>query len=159
MHKKPISFILNGERVEVVIDPSITLLNLLREHLHITSPKKACERGNCGGCTVILDDKTVNSCLILAVTVDGREVQTVESLGTPDNLHPLQQAFVEMGGSQCGYCTPGFIISAKALLDKNPDPSYEEVKEGLSGNLCRCTGYVKPIEAVLKAAKEIRDKG
>lgn len=151
-----IRFVLNGEEKQLEVEPNLTLLDLLRDHLHVTSPKKACEQGECGACTVLINGKAINSCLTLAVTVDGKTVETVESLGTIE-LHPLQKHFYEMAASQCGYCTPGMILSAKALLDENPDPSYEEVKMGMSGNMCRCTGYVKPVQAVLAAAKEMRE--
>jgi carbon-monoxide dehydrogenase small subunit len=150
-----ISFVLNGEEKQLDVRPNLTLLDLLRERLHVTSPKKACEQGECGACTVLINGKAINSCLTLAVTVNGKTVETIESLGTKD-LHPLQKHFYEMAASQCGYCTPGMILSAKALLDENPDPTYEEVKVGMSGNMCRCTGYVKPVQAVLAAAKEMR---
>ena len=151
-----ISFVLNGEEKQLDVRPNLTLLDLLRERLHVTSPKKACEQGECGACTVLINGKAINSCLTLAVTVNGKTVETIESLGTTD-LHPLQKHFYEMAASQCGYCTPGMILSAKALLDENPDPTYEEVKVGMSGNMCRCTGYVKPVQAVLAAAKEMRE--
>jgi len=151
-----ISFVLNGEEKQLDVRPNLTLLDLLRERLHVTSPKKACEQGECGACTVLINGKAINSCLTLAVTVNGKTVETIESLGTTD-LHPLQKHFYEMAASQCGYCTPGMILSAKALLDENPDPTYEEVKVGMSGNMCRCTGYVKPVQAVLAAANEMRE--
>jgi aerobic-type carbon monoxide dehydrogenase small subunit (CoxS/CutS family) len=149
-------FFLNGEERSVLVEPRVTLLELLRDRLGVTSPKRSCERGECGACTVVLDGKAVNSCLVLAVSVAGKSVETVEGLGGKD-LHPLQKHFYEMAASQCGYCTPGMIMAAKALLDENPDPSYEEVKVGLSGNMCRCTGYVKPVAAVLAAAREMRE--
>lgn len=153
--KANIRFCLNGEEKECLVEPNLTLLDLLRDRLQVTSPKKSCQRGECGACTVLLDGKAVNSCLVLAISVDGKEVETVESLGTKE-LHPIQRHFQELGASQCGYCTPGMILAAKAIIDKNPDPTVEEIKEGLAGNLCRCTGYVKIIEAVLAAAKEMR---
>ena len=128
----------------------MTLLTVLKEVLHINSVKRACLQGECGACTVILDGDAVNSCLVFAATVEGREVTTVEGIGTPDDLHPIQKAFMEAGAFQCGFCTPGFIMSAKALLDKNPHPTEEEIRYGLSGNLCRCTGYVKPVDALKK---------
>jgi carbon-monoxide dehydrogenase small subunit len=151
-----IRFVLNGEEKRLDVEPNLTLLDLLRDRLHVTSPKKSCEQGECGACTVLINGKAINSCLTLAVTVNGKTVETIESLGTTE-LHPLQKHFYEMAASQCGYCTPGMILSAKALLDENPDPTYEEVKMGMSGNMCRCTGYVKPVQAVLAAAKEMRD--
>jgi carbon-monoxide dehydrogenase small subunit len=154
-----IKFVLNGEDRYATVASDTTLLQLLREGLEMTSPKRSCERGECGACTVILDGKAVNACLVLAASVDGRWVQTVESLAVglaEGRLHPLQKHFSDIMASQCGYCTPGMLLAAKALIDANPDPSYEEVKEGLAGNLCRCTGYVKPVEAVLAAAQELR---
>jgi carbon-monoxide dehydrogenase small subunit len=157
--KHTIRFVLNGEDTSTTVASDTTLLQLLRDGLAITSPKRSCERGECGACTVILDGKAVNACLVLAASVDGRSVQTVESLTAglaPGGLHPLQKHFSDIMAAQCGYCTPGMLLAAKALLDANPDPSYEEVKEGLAGNLCRCTGYVKPVEAVLAAARELR---
>lgn len=158
--KHEIQFVLNGEDRHATVASGMTLLQLLRDRLEITSPKRSCERGECGACTVILDGKAVNSCLVLAASVHGKSVQTVESL-TVDlakgQLHPLQKHFVDIMASQCGYCTPGMLLAAKALLDANPDPTYEQVKEGLAGNLCRCTGYVKPVEAVLAAAQELRE--
>ncbi len=155
--KTTICFRLNGEEMEIAVEPNLTLLDMLRERLHITSPKKSCDEGDCGACTVLLNGKAVNSCLVLALSVNGQEVMTLEGLGNAQNLHPLQKHFYEMGGSQCGYCTPGMIMAAKAFLDENPNPTEEEVKEGLSGNLCRCTGYIKPIKATLAAAKEINE--
>jgi carbon-monoxide dehydrogenase small subunit len=154
--KHEIRFVLNGEEQVLALEPNLTLLELLRDRLYVTSPKRSCERGECGACTVIMNGKAVNSCLILAVSVNGKVVETVEGLGKVE-LHPLQKHFYELAASQCGYCTPGMIMAAKALLDANPRPTYDEVKEGLSGNMCRCTGYVKPVEAVLAAAQEMRD--
>jgi len=153
--KHEIHFVLNGEEQTVSVEPNLTLLELLRDTLGVTSPKRSCEQGECGACTVILDGKAVNSCLVLAVTIEGKAVETVDGLGD-EGLHPLQKHFAELSAAQCGYCTPGMIMAAKALIDNNPDPSYEEVKEGLSGNMCRCTGYVKPVKAVLAAAEELR---
>lgn len=156
MAGKKIEFHLNGEPVGVEVDFSESLLNVLREKLQITSLKSSCVMGECGACTIIINGKAVNACLVLAATVEGKNVETLESLGDANHLHPLQKAFKEIGAFQCGFCTPGFIMSAKALLDKNPDPTREEVKAALAGNICRCTGYVKPVDGVLKAAKEIR---
>jgi carbon-monoxide dehydrogenase small subunit len=158
--KYDIQFVLNGEEKHATVGAGMTLLQLLRDCLEVTSPKRSCERGECGACTVILDGKAVNSCLVLAASVHGKSVETVESLTidlAKGQLHPLQKHFVEIMASQCGYCTPGMLLAAKALLDTNPDPTYEQVKEGLAGNLCRCTGYVKPVEAVLAAAQELRE--
>jgi aerobic carbon-monoxide dehydrogenase small subunit len=156
MMKHEIRFVLNGEERSLEVEANLTLLQLLRDRLSITSPKRSCEQGECGACTVILNGKAVNACLVLAVTVNGKVVETVDGLGK-EGLHPLQKHFKELAASQCGYCTPGMIMAAKALLDANPDPTCEQVKEGLSGNMCRCTGYVRPVEAVLAAAQEIRD--
>ena len=157
--KNEIRFFLNNEEKQITVSSGMTLLQMLRECLEVTSPKRSCEHGECGACTVILDGKLVNACLVLAASVDGKRVETVESL-TVDlakgQLHPLQQHFIDIMASQCGYCAPGMLLAAKALIDSNPDPTYEEVKEGLAGNLCRCTGYVKPVEAVLAAAQEMR---
>lgn len=149
-------FTLNGKAVDCLYSPEMTLLTVLKEVLHINSVKRACQQGECGACTVILNGDAVNSCLILAATVEGKEVTTLEGIGTPDHLHPIQKAFMEAGAFQCGFCTPGFIMSAKALLDKNPHLTEEEIRYGLSGNLCRCTGYVKPVEA-LKKLTEVSD--
>jgi carbon-monoxide dehydrogenase small subunit len=156
--KHEIALNLNGQSVRTQVEANLTLLDLLRERLGITSPKKSCEQGECGACTVLMDGKAVNSCLILAVSVDGKTIETVESLGTTE-LHPLQKHFYEMAASQCGYCTPGMILAAKALLDENPTPTVEQVKAGLAGNMCRCTGYVKPVQAVLAAAREMQAQG
>ena len=154
--KSILVFHLNGDEKELLVEPNLTLLDLLRERLHVTSPKRACEQGECGACTVLLDGKAVNACLTLAIAVNNRSVTTVEGLGVAE-LHPVQKHFYEMGASQCGFCTPGMILAAKAFLDENANPTFEEVKQGLAGNLCRCTGYVKPIQAVLAAARELRE--
>lgn len=154
--KHDIRFVLNGEEQVLTVESNLTLLALLRDRLQVTSPKRSCEQGECGACTVILDGQAVNSCLVLAASIDGKSVETVDGLEN-EGLHPLQKHFQEIMAAQCGYCTPGMLMAAKALIDANPDPSYEEVKEGLSGNLCRCTGYAKPVEAVLAAAREIRE--
>ena len=151
-----ISFFLNGKEVSAEISPEMSLLTVLKDILHVTSVKRACVQGDCGACTVIIDGMAMNSCLVLAATMDGKSVFTLESLGTPENMHPLQQAFYDTGAFQCGFCAPGIIMSAKALLDKNPDPSEDEIRRGLSGNLCRCTGYIKPLDAVKKAADNMR---
>jgi aerobic carbon-monoxide dehydrogenase small subunit len=148
---------INGKKTRAEAGPSETLLDLLRR-LGYKSVKYGCGEGFCGACTVIMDGRPVNSCLVPAVTTGGREVNTVESLGTPQDPHPLQEAFVEAGAVQCGFCTPGMILSAKALLDRKPDPTEEEIKEGLDGNLCRCTGYVQIIEGVQLAAKRMKEQ-
>ena len=155
---KTINFNLNGKDVSVDVDCAESLLNVLRNQLHITSLKSACVMGECGACTIIIDGKAMNSCLVLAPSVDGKKVETLESLGNSRNLHPIQQAFKDVGAFQCGFCTPGFVMSTKALLDKNPDPTREEVREAISGNICRCTGYVKPINGVLKAAEAMKEQ-
>ena len=156
MIKYPITFTLNGRQVSVEAPATVNLLTLLRDYLNVTSVKFGCEQGNCGACTVILDGEAVNSCLVLAQTVNGREVTTVEGIGTPENPHPLQIAFTEHYGAQCGFCTPGMIMASKALLDKNPHPTREEVVEGIVGNICRCTGYNKIVESILAASEMMK---
>jgi carbon-monoxide dehydrogenase small subunit len=146
---------LNGEEVDVSFAPYKTLLEVIREDLGHTGTKHGCELGECGACAVILDGKPLLSCLVLAVECDGREVETVEGLGSDGNLHPLQDAFADLGGAQCGYCTPAILLTAKSLLDENPSPSRDEIREALSGNLCRCTGYLQIFEAVEAAMMEI----
>ncbi len=150
-----VSFTLNGKPVEATVKATTTLLEALRDELRVTSPKMGCDTGDCGNCAVLLDGKLVNSCLVLAATVEGREVTTVEALGTPEKLHPLQEAFHEHYASQCGFCTPGMILAAKALLDENPKPTRDEIKRALAGNLCRCTGYYNIIEAVEAVAEQM----
>ena len=142
----------NRRAVSYDVDPSMRLLDLLREELHLTGTKEGCGEGECGACTVLLDGRPVNSCLLLAAQADGKTVLTVEGLSSGRTLHPVQQAFVEKGAVQCGFCTPGFILSAVALLEANPSPSDEEILTALEGNLCRCTGYTKIVEAVRYAA-------
>jgi len=142
----------NGRAVSCDVDPSMRLLDLLREELHLTGTKEGCGEGECGACTVLLDGQPVNSCLLLAPQADGKTVLTVEGLSSGQTLHPVQQAFVDKGAVQCGFCTPGFILSAVALLEANPSPSDEEILTALEGNLCRCTGYTKIVEAVRYAA-------
>jgi len=158
--KRRISFTLNGEKVEAEVEPHWTLLRLLREVFELTGAKEGCGMGECGACTVQLDGKAVVSCLLPALEVEGKEVWTVEGLAerSPSGLHPIQQAFVQQGAIQCGFCTPGMIMSAKALLDENPQPTEEEIKTAISGNICRCTGYVQIIRAI-KAAAEGGDDG
>lgn len=147
-----VPFKLNGQPVEVTVKATTTLLDALREQSHVTSPKKGCDTGDCGACTVLMDGEAVNSCLVLAVTASDKEITTVEGIGALESLHPLQEAFHEHYAAQCGFCTPGMLLVAKALLEKNPNPTPEEVKEAISGNLCRCTGYVKIVDAILAAA-------
>ncbi|MBM01818.1 MAG: ferredoxin [Chloroflexi bacterium] len=145
---------INGEEMDILVDPYVSLLETLREVVGITGTKEGCNDGNCGACTVNLDGRIVDSCLVLGVEVEGKNIETVEGMATPDGLHPLQQAFLEEAALQCGICTPGFLVSAKALLDNEPDPSEERIRHWLAGNLCRCTGYDKIVKAVSKASKE-----
>ncbi|MCL1975030.1 MAG: (2Fe-2S)-binding protein [Firmicutes bacterium] len=153
--KRRITFILNGEKMDIEVSPGQMLISLIKDDLHLHGTKKGCARGECGACTVIIDGKAVNSCLIPALKVQGSIVETIEGLSTPTRLHPLQQSFIENGAVQCGYCIPGTIMSAKALLDKKPCPTVAEVKMGIAGNICRCTGYVKIEKAILEAAQII----
>jgi carbon-monoxide dehydrogenase small subunit len=143
----------NGELFEIETHAHRTLLDVLRDELNLTGTKKGCDRGECGACTVIIDGDPVNSCLVLIPDADQKEIQTIEGLVRDGNLHPLQKAFVNHGAIQCGFCTPGMILAAKALLDKNPRPTPLEMKEAVSGNLCRCTGYAKILEAIGSVAK------
>jgi len=153
-----VSTTINGDAVEYVCQPRETLLDVLRNRLGLTGAKEGCGTGDCGACSVTLDGRLVCSCLVLGAEADGREVATVEGLSTNGALHPLQQKFIEHAALQCGICTPGFLVSAKALLDRNPDPSEEEIRYALAGNLCRCTGYDKIVRAVSAAAKELKAK-
>jgi len=146
----------NGQHVERDVAPDLRLLDFIRESLHLTGTKEGCGEGECGACTVLMDGKAVNSCLVLALQADGTEIITVEGLADGHALHPIQQAFVETGAVQCGFCTPGFIMATYALLQGTPDPSEEEILAGLEGNLCRCTGYSKILEAVKLAAIRMR---
>ena len=155
---KDIRFTVNNKPYEISVQPSQTLLNVIREDLGLTGTKEGCGLGECGACTVIMNGKTVNSCLVLAVEADGKEITTIEGLADGDKLHPVQQAFVDEGGLQCGFCTPGMIMSAKALLDENPSPTDDEIKRGIAGNLCRCTGYTKIIQSVKTASNMIGEK-
>ena len=156
MNSIRVTFEVNGKQVVVDSLPNRTLLDVLREDLGLTGVKDACGgEGECGACTVIMDGKSVNSCMVFIGQVEGCSIETIEGLAKDGELHPLQLAFAEAGAVQCGYCTPGAIMSAKALLQGNPQPSDEEIREGLSGNLCRCTGYVKMVEAVRRAAGEM----
>ena len=147
----------NGEEVEVAVKPTWTLLRVLREELGFTGTKKGCEQGDCGACTVIMDGKAVNACLVLALQAESKEIETIEGLGTADALHPLQKSFIEHGAVQCGFCTPGMLMSAEALLRENRKPSLEEIKIGISGNLCRCTGYTKIIKAIESVSQKNRE--
>jgi carbon-monoxide dehydrogenase small subunit len=143
---------INGRETDFLCEPRHSLLEVLRDELHLTGSKEGCNNGNCGACNVLLDGKLVNSCLVLGVEAQGREVTTIEGLAGPEGLHPLQQKFLEHAALQCGICTPGFILAAKALLDHTPKPSEQQVRLWLAGNLCRCTGYDKIVRAVLDAA-------
>ena len=153
----PLTMTLNGESVTVEVEPFELLVDVLRDKLGLTGTKIGCNEGECGACTVIMDGQAVLSCLLPAMKAQGREVVTIEGLSRGDELHPLQQAFIEKGAVQCGYCTPGMIMSAKALLDENPRPSIDEIEEALAGNLCRCTGYFQIVEAI-EAAIESRSE-
>jgi carbon-monoxide dehydrogenase small subunit len=148
MMKKMICLTINGKEYELAVAPNMTLADLLREELLLTGTKKGCELGDCGTCTVIMNGKAVNSCLVLAVQASGKEITTVEGLETDDGLHPLQEKFIENGAIQCGFCTSGMLLSAKTLLDKNPKPDELEIRTAISGNLCRCTGYQKIVESI-----------
>jgi aerobic carbon-monoxide dehydrogenase small subunit len=151
--KREMTFNVNGEDYSVQVDIRRTLLEALRENLGLTGTKEMCNKGDCGGCTVIIDGKPVLSCLMLAVEAQGKKIVTIEGVADGPTLHPIQKAFVETGAIQCGYCTPGFIMSAKALLDKNPHPTEDEIKEGIANNVCRCTGYVQIVEAIQAASQ------
>ena len=146
----------NGEDHKVMVRPGESLLDVLRNSLGFTGTKECCNEGDCGACTVIMGGRSVNSCLVLAVEAEGEEIMTVEGLARGTALHPLQEAFIKCGGFQCGFCTPGMLMSAKALLDENPDPTEDEIRRGISGNLCRCTGYVKIIDSIKEAASVMR---
>ena len=154
MNTYDIKIKVNGEWRSAEVTATETLLEALRNRLDAVEVKNGCEQGDCGACTVILQKKAVNACLVLAVQADGKEVTTVKGIGSQESPHHLQTAFVEHGAIQCGYCTPGLIVSAKALLDANPDPTRDEIREGISGNLCRCTGYTKIVEAIEDAASK-----
>ena len=153
---KQVRLTVNGTSHELSVKPWETLIDVLRDHLEITGTKEGCGLGECGACTVIMDGKTVNSCLVLAAEADGKRIITIEGLAADDKLHPVQEAFVEHGGLQCGFCTPGMIMSAKALLDENPNPTEEEIRRGIAGNFCRCTGYAKIIESIKAAAENMQ---
>ena len=147
--KRPVTLLVNGESYDIEVEPNRLLLHALREDIGLTGTKEGCSIGVCGACSVTVDGRLVSSCLTLAVACDGKQVETIEGLAKDGALHPLQQAFVEYGGLQCGICTPGQIIAAKALLDANPNPTEDEIKEWMAGNLCRCTGYYKIMESIL----------
>jgi len=152
--KHPIRLTVNGEGCELSVEPKKTLLDLLREDLELTGTKRGCDNGECGACTVLLNGQPVNACLVLAVEAEGKDVLTIEGLADGTHLHPLQEAFIHHGAVQCGYCSPGMILTAKALLDENPRPTELEVRKAIAGNLCRCGTYNKVVEAVLSVAGE-----
>ena len=156
--KVPVQATINGEEVEFLCEPRQSLLEVLRETLGLTGAKEGCNNGNCGACNVILDGALVNSCLVLAVEINGCTVTTIEGIATPEGLHPLQEKFIAHAALQCGFCTPGFIVAAKALLDQNPNPNEPEVRQWLAGNLCRCTGYDRIVRAVIEAAEVVQEK-
>jgi carbon-monoxide dehydrogenase small subunit len=151
-----LALLVNGERRELLVPVHKTLLEVLREDMLLTGTKHGCELGECGTCTVLIDGKPELSCLLLPIQIEGRAITTVEGLAHGSDLHPLQQAFAELGAAQCGYCTPGILLSARSLLDENPRPTRDEIREALAGNLCRCTGYTKILEAVELAASRMK---
>jgi carbon-monoxide dehydrogenase small subunit len=156
MAKCHVSATVNGDMVEYLCEPDETLLDVLRDRLHLTGSKEGCASGDCGACSVMLDGRLVCACLVLGAEAEGRSVETIEGMADGEDLHPLQRQFLEHAALQCGICTPGFLVAAKALLDRNPDPSETEVRYWLAGNLCRCTGYDKIVRAVLDTAAEMR---
>ena len=155
--KQLIELNVNGESYEVAVEPRMTLLEVLRDVLGLTGTKNGCSIGNCGSCTVLMDGKPVVSCLLLAMEAQDKDILTIEDLAKDGDLHALQQAFIDHGALQCGFCTPGMLLSAKALLDENPSPTENEVKEAISGNLCRCTGYTDAVNAILDVAQRIKE--
>jgi carbon-monoxide dehydrogenase small subunit len=159
MRKERANFIVNGRSYEVIIEPQMLLVDVLREKIGLTGTKYACGTGDCGACTVLVDLKPVLSCLTLAVTARDKSILTIEGVAEGTTLHPIQQAFVDNGAVQCGFCAPGMVLSAKALLEENPKPTRDEIKKGLAGNLCRCTGYVKIVDAVEVAAERMGKGG
>ena len=156
MQKYHIQSTINGDEIDVLVEPIQSLLDVLRDELHMTGTKEGCGTGDCGACSVTIDGILVCSCLVLGVEAGGKKIETIEGMADGDKLHPLQEKFIEHVALQCGICTPGLLIAAKHLLEENPDPTEEEVRYGLAGNLCRCTGYHKIVEAVLDAAQEMR---
>ena len=161
MSRRILNIFINGEPHQLLIEPHWTLLQVLRNHIGIMGTKENCLEAECGVCTVLLDGKAVNSCILLAGQVEGRSITTIEGLGDPEHLHPLQAAFIEYGAVQCGYCIPGMILSAKSFLDENPErrPTRMEIREAISGTLCRCTGYSKIVDAVAAAAERMTARG
>jgi len=154
--KQPITLTINSEQHELLVEPYWSLLDTLRDHLHLTGTKKGCDEGDCGACTVLLQGQTATSCMVLALDARDQEIVTVEGLAQGEKLHPVQEAFVQYGGVQCGFCTPGLIMSAVGLLRDNPQPTEEDVRFAIGGNLCRCTGYTKVVQAILQAAEVMR---
>jgi len=153
--KQTVHFKLNGESIQIEVSPHLTLLQVLRNELEMTGTKEGCGMGECGACTVLIDGKAVNACLFPIMEIEGKSVTTIEGLmGIDGTLHPLQRSFIENGAVQCGFCTPGMVLSAKALLDENPKPTEEEIRHAISGNLCRCTGYLQIIKAIQEASKQ-----
>ena len=157
MSRRPVSTTINGDAVDFLCEPEETLLDVLRDRLGLTGSKEGCGSGDCGACSVMLDGRLVCSCLVLGAEAEGRDIETIEGMADGKGLHPLQRHFLEQAALQCGVCTPGFLVAAKALLDRDPDPSEREVRYWLAGNLCRCTGYDKIVRAVLAAAAEMRE--
>jgi carbon-monoxide dehydrogenase small subunit len=155
--KYPVRVNVNGDDYDALVDPRKTLLQFLREDLDLTGTKEGCDEGDCGACSVLLNNKVVSACLVLAVEVDNAVIETIEGVKTEEELHPVQQAFVDSGAVQCGFCTPGMVVTTKAMLQEMPNPSTEEVKDYLAGNLCRCTGYVKILDAVENAKKLLKN--
>ena len=154
--KQRVACIINGEAHDVELEPYRSLLDVLRSEIGLTGSKKGCDVGDCGACTVILNGRPVNSCLVLGVEAKGASIETIEGLaGAAGELHPLQESFIKLGGAQCGFCTPGILMMAKALLDENPHPTDDEIRFGIAGNICRCTGYTKIVEAIQAAAKQL----
>lgn len=156
MSKHHVTTTINGEATEFLCEPQLTMLDVLRDELHLTGSKEGCSSGDCGACSITVDGRLVCSCLMLAVEAEGRKIETIEGMAKGDQLHPLQRQFLEQAALQCGFCTPGILIAAKALLDRNPDPNETEIRYWLAGNLCRCTGYDKIVRAVVDAAAEMR---
>jgi len=159
MSKLTIGFIINGQKKTIETTPSTRLLDLIRDDLHLTGTKEGCGKGECGACTVIMNGELVASCLVLAPQADGAVITTIEGIGGGNDLDPIQEAFIETGAVQCGFCTPGMILAAKKLLEENPHPDEEEIKRGISGNLCRCTGYQKIFDAIKLAANKLSTRG
>ena len=151
-----INLMVNGEKCQVIVEPAESLLDVLRVKLNKTGTKKGCNEGDCGACTVIMNGRPVNACLVLAFEADNADILTIEGLADNAQLHPLQESLIKYGGLQCGFCTPGMIMIAKALLDRNPNPTEEEIRKAVAGNICRCTGYVKIVQSISEAAKLLR---